>query len=143
MEYHELSLSIAKELFKLLSIFTKVVEIQTIFNLRWHLPVFPSDFNNIYLKYFSILQNLTRFYEILRKFTKVDESYDIPQYFFGQIPCFCSVLLYCNVLFAFRNFVLWWTKFFCLLLYRFASKQYRQIFCHRQMKGDISNIADT
>jgi len=81
MEYRELSLSIAKELFKLLSIFTKVVEIQTIFNLRWHLPVFPSDFNNIYLKYFSILQNLTRFYEILRKFTKVEESYDIPQYF--------------------------------------------------------------
>jgi hypothetical protein len=29
------------------------------------LTVFPSDFNNIYLKYFGILQNLTRNYEIL------------------------------------------------------------------------------
>jgi hypothetical protein len=46
--------------------------------LRRHLTVFPSDFNNIYLKYFGILQNLTRNYKILRKFMKVDESYDIP-----------------------------------------------------------------
>jgi hypothetical protein len=30
-----------------------------------------------------------------------------------------------------------------LLLYRFASRQHRQIFCHRQTIGDISNIADT
>ncbi len=60
----------------------KVVEIQTILNnLRWHLTVFPSDFNNIYLKYFGILQNLRRNYEILQKFTKVYESYDIPWYF--------------------------------------------------------------
>jgi hypothetical protein len=29
------------------------------------LTVFPSDFNHIYLKYFSILQNLMRNYEIL------------------------------------------------------------------------------
>jgi len=28
-------------------------------NIRQHLTVFPSDFNNIYLKYFDILQNLT------------------------------------------------------------------------------------
>jgi hypothetical protein len=75
MKYRELSLNIAKEFSKLLSIFTKVVEIQTILNnLRWHLTVFPSDFNNIYLKYFSILQDLMRNYEILWKFTKVCES---------------------------------------------------------------------
>jgi hypothetical protein len=134
----------AKEFSKLSSIFMKVVEIQTILNnLRWHLTVFPSDFNNIYLKYFGILQNLMRNYEILWKFTKVDKSYNIPRYFFGQIPCFHSISFDCDVLFAFRNFVLWRTKFFCLLLYRFASRQYRQIFCHRQMIGDISNIADT
>jgi hypothetical protein len=30
-----------------------------------------------------------------------------------------------------------------LLPYHFASRQYWQIFHHRQMKGDISNIADT
>jgi hypothetical protein len=34
-------------------------------------------------------------------------------------------------------------KFFCLLLYSFASRQHRQIFHHQQTKGDISNIADT
>jgi hypothetical protein len=75
MEYRELSLNIAKEFSRLLSIFMKVEEIQTILNnLRRHLTVFPSDFNNIYLKYFGILQNLTRNYEILQKFTKVYES---------------------------------------------------------------------
>ncbi len=84
-----------------------------------------------------------RFYESLRKFTKVDKSYDIPQYFFGQIPCFRSVSFACDVLFAFRNFVPWQTKFSCLLLYRIASRQYWQIFCHCQTIGDISNIADT
>ncbi len=53
----------------------KVVEIQPILdNVRKHLTVFPSDFNNIYLKYFGILQNLTRNYEALQKFTKVNES---------------------------------------------------------------------
>ncbi len=75
MEYRELSLNITKEFSKLSSIFTKVEEIQTILNnLRWHLTVFPSYFNNIYLKYFGILQNLTRNYEILRKFMKVYEN---------------------------------------------------------------------
>ncbi len=134
MEYRELSLNIMKEFSKLLSILTKVVEIQTILNnLRQNLTAFPSDFNNIYLKFFGILQNLTRFYE----------SYDIPWYFFGQIPCFHSVLFAYDVLFAFRNFVPWWTKFSCLLLYRITSRQYWQIFHHRLMIGDISNIADT
>jgi len=37
---------------------------------------------------------------------KVYKSYDIPRYFFGQIPCFCSILFNCDVLFAFRNFVI-------------------------------------
>jgi hypothetical protein len=83
----------------------------------WH---FPSDFNNIYLKYFGILQNLTRNYEILQKFTKVNESYDIPQYFLGQITHFCSILFNCDVPLAFHDFVLWQMKFlfaivpFCL-----------------------------
>ncbi len=54
-----------------MSIFTKVVEIHPILdNIRQHLTVFPSDFNNIYQKYFGILQNLTRNYEILQKFMK-------------------------------------------------------------------------
>ncbi len=107
------------------------------------MTVFPSGFNNIYLKYFGILQNWMRNYDILWKITIVDDSYDIPQYFFVQIPCFCSVSFDCDVLFAFHNFVPWWMKFNCLLLYHFASRQYRQIFRHRQTIGDISNIADT
>ena len=75
MEYRKLSLNIVKEFSKLLSIFTKVEEIKAILNnLRQHLTVFPSDFNNIYLKYFGILQNLMRNYESLRKFMKVYES---------------------------------------------------------------------
>ncbi len=140
VEYRELSLNIAKEFSKLSSIFTKVEEIQIILNnLRWHLTAFPSDFNNIYLKYFGILQNLTRNYEILLKFTKV---YEIPRYFFHQIPSFCSISFACDVLLAFRNFVQWRMKFSCLLLYGIASRQYREIFRHCQTIGDISNIAD-
>ncbi len=106
-------------------------------NIRQHLTVFPI---NIYLKYFKILQN---FNEKLWDFMKVYKSYNIPRYFFGQITYFCSVSFNCDVLLAFRNFVLRWTKFFCLLWYRFTSRQHRQIFCHHQTKGDISNIADT
>ncbi len=112
-------------------------------NIRQHWTVFPSYFNNIFLKYFRILQNLMRNYEILLKLMKVDKSYDIPQYFFGPITYFCSVSFNCNVLLAFHNFIPWWTKFFCLLSYHFASRQYCQIFHHCQMKGDIFNIADT
>ncbi len=75
MEYRELSLNIVKEFSKLSSILSKVVEIQTILNnLRRNLTVFPSDFNNIYLKYYGILQNLMRNDEILREFMKVDKS---------------------------------------------------------------------
>ncbi len=75
-------------------------------NIRQHLTVFPSDFNNIYLNYFMILQNLTRNYEILQKFMKVNESYDIPRYFLGQITHFRSVLFNFDVLLAFRDFLL-------------------------------------
>ncbi len=75
MEYREVSLDIKKEFSKLSCIFMKVVEIQTILNnLRRHLTIFPTDFNNIYLKYFGILQNLTRNYDKLRDFIKVYES---------------------------------------------------------------------
>ncbi len=53
----------------------KVVEILRILdNIRQHLTDFPSDFNNIHLKYFGILQNLTRNYKILQKVMKVNES---------------------------------------------------------------------
>ncbi len=109
-------------------------------NFRWHLTVFPSDFNNIYLKYFGLLQSLTRNYEIVWKFMKAMIFHNI---FLFKSLAFILFLFNCDVLFAFCNFVLWWTKFFCLLLYRFSSRQYWQIFRHCQMIGDISNIADT
>ena len=85
----------------------KVVEIQQILdNIRQHLTVFPSDFNNIYLKYFGILQNLLRNYEIVQKFTNVNESSnDIPRYFLSQITHFRSVSSNYNVLLAFRDFI--------------------------------------
>jgi hypothetical protein len=84
----------------------KVVEIQPILDdIRQHLTVFPSDFNNIYLKYFGILHNLTRNYEILQKFTKVYKSYDIPKYFLVQITHFHSVSSNYEVLLPFRDFV--------------------------------------
>jgi len=50
----------------------KVVEIQPILdNFRQHLTVFPSDFKNIYLKYFSIF---TEFNEKLQDFMKIYKS---------------------------------------------------------------------
>jgi hypothetical protein len=98
MEYHELLLNIGKQFSQLSSIFTKVVKIQPILdNIRQHLTVFPSDFNNIDLKYFGILQNLMRNYEILQKFTKVDKSNDMPRYFLVKSltsTLFRSITLY-------------------------------------------------
>ena len=95
MEYCELSLNIAKEFSKLSSILTKVEEIQTILNyLRRHLTVFPSDFNNIYLKNFGILQNLTRNYEILRKFTKVTIFHNILSVKSLAFVPFCLLAMY-------------------------------------------------
>jgi hypothetical protein len=74
---------------------------------------------------------------------KVNESHDIPWYFLGQITLFHSVLSNYKELLAFCDFVPLQMKFFCLLLYLFAFRRHQQIFCHRQMKGDFSNIADT
>ncbi len=144
MEYCELLLNIAKEFSKLLTFFTKVVEIQTILNnMRWHLTVFSSDFEQ-YLP--QKCWHITEFNEKLWDFMKVYKSWRKLRYctiFFGSNPLllFCFIQLW--LLFEFRNFVLWQMKFFCLLLYSFASRQYRQIFCHCQTIGDISNIADT
>ncbi len=119
----------------------KVIEIQPILDNIWQffqviLTIFTSNISGFYRIYWEIMR-------FLWKFTKVDESYNIPRYFFGQITYFRSVLFNYNVLLAFHNFVPWWTKFFCLLLFCFTSRQHWQIFRHCQTKGDISNIADT
>ncbi len=74
---------------------------------------------------------------------KLNKSYNIPQYFLCKITHFQSVSFNCDALLAFHNFVPWQTIFFCLLLYRFAFRWHRQIYCHSQMKGNLLNIADT
>jgi hypothetical protein len=71
-------------------------------NIRQHLTVFPSYFNNIFLKYFRILQNLMRNYEILRKLIKVDESWQKLQYsmiFFrsNHLLSFHFIQLWCTI----------------------------------------------
>jgi hypothetical protein len=69
MEYRELSLNIVKEFSKLLSIFTKVEEIQTILNnLRQHLTVFQvilTIFTSNISAFYRIQREITRFYESL------------------------------------------------------------------------------
>jgi hypothetical protein len=72
---------------------------------------------------------------------KVNKSYDIPWYFLGQITLFRSVSSNYKVLLAFRDFVPWQMKFFCLLLYHFAFRRHQQIFCHHQTKGDFFSIS--
>ncbi len=97
----------------------KVIEIQPILDIRRHSTVFPSYFNNIYLKYFRILQNLTRNYEILRKLTKVDECWQklwysmifsrsnhLLLFCFVQLRCTISISWFCNMtneIFLFDN----------------------------------------
>jgi len=112
-------------------------------NIRQHLTVFQSDFNNIYIIYFGILQTLMRNYEILQKFTKVNKSCNIPRYFLCKITHFHSVLFNCNALLEFHDFVPWQMKFFCLLLYSFIFRQHWQIFHHHQTKANLLNITDT
>jgi hypothetical protein len=69
-------------------------------NIRQHLTVFPSDFNRNYLKYFEILQNLTRNYEILWKLTKAMIFHSI---FFIKSLTFVS---YCSIVMHYWHFVI-------------------------------------
>ena len=123
MEYRELSLNIVKEFSKFSSIFTKVEEIQTILNnLRRHLTVFPSDFNNIYLKYFGILQNLTRNYKSLWKLTKATIFHSI------FLVKSLSFVLFCPV-----------TKYYWHLVISYRDKWNSSIcYCTVLPLGDIS-----
>ncbi len=71
-------------------------------NIWQHLTVFPSYFNNIYLKYFRILQNLMKNYKILQKLTKVYKSWWKVQYstiFFwsNHLLSFCFIQFQCTV----------------------------------------------
>ncbi len=114
--------------------FHESLEIQTILDNIWQF------FQVILTIFTSKFWHFTEFNEKLWDFTKV---YDIPRNFLSQITHFCSVSSNYKVLLAFRDFVLWQTKFFCLLLYHFTFRRHQRIFCHHQMKGDFFNIADT
>ncbi len=60
----------------------------------WYLTVFPSHFNNIFLKSFGHLHNLMRNCEILWKLMKCHETNEISQNLIGIILYFCSVAIY-------------------------------------------------
>ncbi len=96
-----------------------------------------------FMKVYESLWKFMKVHESLWKLTKVNENYNIPRYFLCKITHFHSVLFNCNALLAFRDFIPWQMKFFCLLLYHFAFSWHWQIFCNRQMKGNSPNIADT
>ena len=62
--------------------------------IDWYLTVYPSDFNNIFLKSFGLLQNLMRNWESLRKLTTFNDYTEILWNFIGIILCFRSVAMY-------------------------------------------------
>ena len=110
-------------------------------NIRQHLTGFKW-----FLQYLpKIFWYFTEFNEKLWDFTKVNETYDIPWYFLCIITHFHSVLFNCNALLAFCDFVLWQTKFFCLLLYSFAFRQHLKYFTIVKWKviHQISQILKT
>ncbi len=60
----------------------------------WYLTIFPKSFNNISLKSFGLLQNLTRNYEILQKLMRFHETNESSQNFLDIILCFHWVEMY-------------------------------------------------
>ncbi len=119
-------------------------------NIRQHLTVFPSYFNNIFLKYFRFLQNLTRNYEILwkvlkvyeslRKFTKAMLFHDIfSVQLLTFVPFHSIAMYYWHFIISYRdaqNF----SVCFCTISPLGNIGKY---FAIVKQKGDISNIADT
>ncbi len=69
--------------------------------IDWNLTVYPTDFNNTFLKSFGLLQNLMRNCEILQKLTKFHDTEEMSWNFIGIVLCFRSVAMYL-VQFRFR-----------------------------------------
>ncbi len=66
---------------------------QKLTELSQHWTAFPSHFNNIFLKSFRLLLDLTRNCKILQKL-RFQDSKDISCNFSGIILGFCSVAMY-------------------------------------------------
>ncbi len=89
MEYRELSLKLQ----------TKVGQLSAIFQcmnmkLRQYQTVFPSNFKNIFMKYFRLLQNLMRNGMIIQQFTRFHETNKISGNCSGITLGFCEISKY-------------------------------------------------
>ncbi len=73
--------------------------------LRQYLAIFPSHFNNIYLKSFRLLQNLSKNNKILRKSMIFHKTNVIHKKIVIKL-CFCSLTMY-FVDFRFRFWYFW------------------------------------
>ncbi len=124
VQYCELWLNSAPKFAQLSSIFNGTNEsYQNSANFGQYWTIFPSDFNNIYLKYVGHSQNLMRNHEMLWEFTKVyvslwnfmishetNEIFLVKSFTFIY---FCSFVLY-FVDFCFRYFFI--SKYDCRIL---------------------------
>ncbi len=97
MEYCKLLLNLLTEVGQLLAIFQLT-------KLRQYLTAFPSHFNNIFLKYFRLFQNLSRNCMILQQLMRFHETNHISQNFSGITLDFCEVSKY----FADFRFCFWY-----------------------------------
>ncbi len=62
--------------------------------LSQYLTVFPSHFNNVFLKYFGLLPNLMRNCKILQKLMRFHKTNNIWWNFCGIVLCFHSFVMY-------------------------------------------------
>ncbi len=86
------------------------------------MTIFPRDFNNIYLKYFGILQNLMRNYEILQKLMKATIFHGIFSVKSLTFISFCPI-----------------TKYYWHFMISYCDKQNSSVwYCTISPLGDIS-----
>ncbi len=108
--------------------------------LRQYLTVFPSHFNNIFLKSFRLLQNLMRNGMILQQLMRFHKTNDISWNFSGITLGFHEVLNYfLDIWFCFRYFQKMTSKLQFLLNW-FKISKFRTFQWQKLIKV---NIADT
>ncbi len=112
---------------------------QKLMKLKQYLTVFPSHFNNIFLKSFRLLQNLMRNCVILQLLMRFHETYDISQNFSGITLGFCEILKYfVDFWFCFK-YLQKMTAKFRLLLNSFKISKFCT-FGWRKIKKSISQL---
>ncbi len=98
-----------------------------------YLTVLPSHFNNIFLKSFRLLRNLSRNCEILQNFPRFHKTNSISWNFSGIILCFHSVTMYfVDFRFCFRYFQKMTAKF------QFCSNRFKIL---KIQNFEVSNLA--